>query len=150
MKWIKTLTCDAFRCVLVSPCLVSGFLALLHNHCYSLQKTKSRLVISIWLQGPGPVATKMPFSRRNSNPLQIFSAPAQGKPLFPLWEITRHFSQSARRGEGKIQLPTLLGQQCWELSFAPVLVALLAVCSRAGKRPATREINPVKTLLLYN
>ena len=144
-------TCDAFRCVLVCPCLVSGFLALLHNHCYSLQKTKSRLVISIWLQGPGPVATKMPFSRRNSNSLEMFSAPAQeGNLFFSLWEITRHFSQSARRGEEKIQLPTLLGQQCWELSFAPVLVALLAVCSRAGKRPATRETNPVKTVLLYN
>ena len=52
--------------------------------------------------------------------------------------------------EEKIQLPTLLGLQCWELSFAPVLVALLAVCSRAGKRSATREINPVKTVLSYN
>ena len=102
--------CDVFHCVLVSPCLVSGFLALFHNHCYSLHKTKSGLVISIWLQGPGPVATKMPFFRRNSNSLRIFSAPAQdGKPLFPLWEITRHFAQSARRGEEKIQLPTLLG-----------------------------------------
>ena len=40
-----------------------------------------RLVILIW-QGPGPVATKMPFFRRNSNPLQIFSAPAQEGNLF--------------------------------------------------------------------
>ena len=58
------------------------FLALLHNHCYSLYKTKSRLVTSIW-QGPGPVATKMPFFRRNSSLLQISSAPTQeGNLLF--------------------------------------------------------------------
>ena len=35
--------------------------------------TKWRLVISIW-QGLGPVATRMPYFRRNSNPLQIVSA----------------------------------------------------------------------------
>ena len=58
------------------------FLALLHNRCYSLHKTKSRLVTLIW-QGPGPVATKMPFFRRNSSLLQIFSAPTQeGNLLF--------------------------------------------------------------------
>ena len=45
-----------FWCLLV---VLLDFLALLHNHCYSLHKTKLRLVISIW-QGPGPVATKMP------------------------------------------------------------------------------------------
>ena len=70
-----------FRCLLV---VLLFFLALLHNHCYcySLHKTRSRLVTSIW-QGPGPVATKMPFFRRNSSLLQIFSAPTQeGKLLF--------------------------------------------------------------------
>ena len=44
------------------------------------------------------------------------SSSPRGKPLFPLWEITRHFAQSARRGEEKTQLPTLLAQQRWELS----------------------------------
>ena len=39
-------------------------LALLHNHCYSLHKTKSRLVTSIW-QCCWPVAAKMPFFRRS-------------------------------------------------------------------------------------
>ena len=39
--------------------------------CYSLHKTKSRLVTSIW-QSSGPVATKMPLFRRNSSLLQIF------------------------------------------------------------------------------
>ena len=40
------------------------------------------LVTSIW-QGPGPVATKMPFFRRNSSLLQRFSAPTQeGNRLF--------------------------------------------------------------------
>ena len=60
------------------------FLVLLHNHCYcySLHKTKSRLVTWIW-EGPGPVATKLQFFRRNSILLQIFSAPTQeGKLLF--------------------------------------------------------------------
>ena len=57
------------------------FFALLHDHCYSLHKTKSRLVISIW-QGPRLVATKIPFFHRISNPLEIFSAPAQEENLF--------------------------------------------------------------------
>ena len=58
-------------------------LALLHNHCYSLHKTKSRLVTSIW-QCCWPVAAKMPFFRRNSSLLQIFSAATQeGNLLFP-------------------------------------------------------------------
>ena len=77
-----------FWCLLV---VLLGFLALLilHNHGYSLHKTKSMLIISNW-QGPGPVATKMPFFRRNSNPLQTFSAPAQEGNLFFL------FGRSAR------------------------------------------------------
>ena len=60
--------------------LLFFFLALLHNHCYSLYKTKSRLVTLIWL-GPGPVTTKMPLFRRNSSLLQIFSAPTQERNL---------------------------------------------------------------------
>ena len=100
------------------------------------------------------------FSPKFKSTANCFSSSPRGKPLLTPWEITKHFSQSERRGEENIQLPTLLAQQCWELSFAPVLVALLAVCSRcdllyelssrACKRPATREINPVKTELLYN
>ena len=70
------------------------------------------------------------FSPKFKFTANFFSSSPRGKPLFPLWEITRHFAQSARKGEEKIQLSTLLGQQCWEWSFAPVLVALLAVCSR--------------------
>ena len=62
-----------FRCLLV---VLLFFLALLHNHCYSLNKTKLRLVTSIW-QGPRPVATKMPLFRQNSSLRQIFSAPIQ-------------------------------------------------------------------------
>ena len=68
-----------FQCLLV---VFTVFFALLHNHCYSPHKAKSRLVISIWL-GPGPVATKMLSFRRNSSLLQIFSAPTQeGNLLF--------------------------------------------------------------------
>ena len=51
------------------------FLALLHNHCSSLKRRKSKLGILIW-QGPGPVTTKMPFFLPKFNPLQSFSAPA--------------------------------------------------------------------------
>ena len=60
-----------FWCLIVV--LLVSCLVLLHNHCYSSHKTKWRLVISIW-QGLGPVATRMPYFRRNSNPLQIVSA----------------------------------------------------------------------------
>ena len=44
---------------------------VLHNHCYSFHRTKWRLVTSI-CRGPGPVATRMPFFHRKSNPLQTF------------------------------------------------------------------------------
>ena len=81
MKW-----CIPLRCIPLSfgVCLLfyCFFLALLHNYCFSLHKTKSRLVTSIW-QGPGPVAAKMPFFHRNSSLLQLFSAPTQeGNLLF--------------------------------------------------------------------
>ena len=77
MKWIKK-TYLRYIPLCFGVCLLLFFLALLHNHCYSLHKTKSRLVTSIW-QGPGPVASKMPLFRRNSSLLQIFSAPTQGR-----------------------------------------------------------------------
>ena len=86
--------CDVFHCVLVSPCLISGFKA---GHFYlAVGSWTSRNINAVF-------SPKFKFTAN-------FSAPAQdGKPLFPLWEITRHFAQSARRGEEKIQLPTLLG-----------------------------------------
>lgn len=49
------------------------------NHCNSLPKTKSRLVIAIW-QGPGPV-TKKQFFGWNLNQLTICSALAQERNL---------------------------------------------------------------------
>ena len=61
--------CTAFWWLFVVLLFCWG--ALLRNHCYSFHRTKWRLVTSIW-QGPGPVATRMPFFRRNSNLLQIF------------------------------------------------------------------------------
>ena len=64
-------TCNLFHCGLVSVCRFTVFLALLGNHCYSFHRTKWRLVTSI-CRGPGPVAKKCRFFRRNSNPLQIF------------------------------------------------------------------------------
>ena len=79
-KDLPVMYSTVFRWLLV---VLLDFLALVHNHCYFLHKTKSRLVISIW-KGPGPVATKMPFFRRNLSPLQIFSAPTQEGDLFIL------------------------------------------------------------------
>ena len=79
-KDLPVMYSTVFWCLLV---VLLDFLALLHNHCYFLYKTKSRLVISIW-QGPGPVATKMPFFRRNLSPLEMFSAPTQEGNLFIL------------------------------------------------------------------
>ena len=64
------------------------------------------------------------FSPKFKFTANFFSSSPRGKPLFPLWEITRHFAQSVREGRRKFN-----SQQCWELSFAPVL-ALLAVCFR--------------------
>ena len=77
-KDLPVMYSTVFWCLLV---VLLDFLALLHNHCYFLHKTKPRLVISIW-QGPGSVATKMLFFRRNLSPLQFFSAPTQHGNLF--------------------------------------------------------------------
>ena len=82
MKWIKKSylqsiplrfgVCLSFYC----------FLALLRNHCYSFHRTKWRLVTSIW-QGPGPIATRMPFFSPKLKSAATFSAPAQeGNLLF--------------------------------------------------------------------
>ena len=67
----KDFTCNVFHCILVFDCRLLFFGALLRNHCYSFHRTKWRLVTSI-CRGPGPVATRMPFFRWNSNPLQTF------------------------------------------------------------------------------
>ena len=50
-KDLPAMYSTVFRCLLV---VLLCFLALLHNHYYSLHKTKSRMVTSIW-QGPGPI-----------------------------------------------------------------------------------------------
>ena len=62
----------AFWCLIV----VYFFWALLHNHCYSFHRPKWRLVTSI-CQGPGPVATRMPFFSPKFKSTANFSAPAQ-------------------------------------------------------------------------
>ena len=142
-----------FLCVLVSPCLVSVFLALLHNHCYSLQKAGHfYLARGSWTSRNKNAV----FSPKLKSTANFFSSSPGGKPLFPRWEITGFFAQSARGVEETIQLPTLLGQQCWELSFAPCwrcvpsVIYYIGLTSRACKRPATRELNLVRTELLYN
>ena len=72
------------------------FLALLYNHCYSFHRTKWRLVTSIW-QGPGPVATRLPFFSPKFKSAAPFSAPAQEGNLFFLsgrsaWKKIHNFS----------------------------------------------------------
>ena len=70
-KDVPAMYSTVFWCLIV---VLLIFLALLHNHCYSLHKTKWRLVISI-----------RPYFRRNSNPLQFFLAPGQEGNLFFLF-----------------------------------------------------------------
>ena len=43
------------------------------------------------------------FSPKSESTANFFSSGPRGKPLFPLWEITRHFAQSARGVEETIQ-----------------------------------------------
>ena len=109
--------CDVFHCVLVSPCLVSGFLALLHNHCYSLHKTKSGLVISIWLQGPGPVATKMLFFHRNSNHCEFFQLQPKRETSFSSLGDNEAFCAKRKEGGGENSTPNIVGschlRPCW-------------------------------------
>ena len=142
MKWIEKpcLPCIPLCFGVCLSFFCFFFLALLHDHCYSLytrrdslQTTKSRLVISVWLQSPGPVATKMPvFLPKFKSSTNFSSSSPRGKPLFPLWEITRHFAQSARRGAEKTQLPTLL-------SVGPTMLGV--ECSHL--RPCCHGVFPV-------
>ena len=87
MKWIKK---TYLQCIPVVFTVFFFFLwgggrgrgALLRNHCYSFHRTKWRLVSSIW-QGPGPIATRMPFFSPKLKSAATFSAPAQeGNLLF--------------------------------------------------------------------
>ena len=65
----------------MSVCRFTGFFGLLRNHCYSFHRTKWRLVTSI-CRGPGPDATRMPFSSPKFKSTANFSAPAQEGNLF--------------------------------------------------------------------
>ena len=76
-KVLPAIYSTAFWCLFV----VSLFLALLRNHCYSFHRTKWRLVTSIW-RGPGLVATRMPFFSPKFKSTANFSAPAQEGNLF--------------------------------------------------------------------
>ena len=84
-KDLPAMYSTAFWCLIVVYCFL---LPLLRTRCYSFHRTKWRLVTSI-CRGPGPVATRMPFFCRNSNPIhcKLFSSSPRGKPLLPLWEI---------------------------------------------------------------
>ena len=75
MKWIQK---TYLQCIPLhfGGLSFTGFLALLRNHCYSFHRTKWRLVTSI-CQGPGPVATRMPFFSPKFKSTANFSAPAQ-------------------------------------------------------------------------
>ena len=82
MKWIKK---AYLQCILlrfgVWLSFTVFFLALLRNHCYSLHRTKWRLVTSI-CRGPGPVATRMPFFSPKFKSTANFSAPAKEVDFF--------------------------------------------------------------------
>ena len=81
-KDLPAMYSTAFLCLFV---VLLIFLALLRNRCYSLHRTKWRLVTSI-CRGPGPVAKKMPFFSPKFKSAANFSAPAQEGNLFFLSE----------------------------------------------------------------
>ena len=81
MKWIKKTYRQCIPLHFGVWLSFTVFLALLRNHCYSFHRTKWRLVTSI-CQGPGPVATRMPFFSPKFKSTANFSAPAQEGNLF--------------------------------------------------------------------
>ena len=97
MKWIKKTYLQCIPLHFGIWLSFTVFLALLRNHCYSFHRRKWRLVTSI-CRGPGPVATRMPFFRRNSNPLQIYSIQDYVHPgdhIQPTYEMTPGFKPLA-------------------------------------------------------
>ena len=72
-----------FRCLLAV--LLFFVLALLHNHCYSLHKTNSSLVISGDLAGSWTSRNKNAvFSSKFKSAANLFSPNSRGKPPFLL------------------------------------------------------------------
>ena len=68
-----------FWCLLV---LFLFFLALFHNHCYSLQQMKSEAGHFYLAAGSWTGRNKNAVFRRNSKQLQLFSAPIEEGNLF--------------------------------------------------------------------
>ena len=134
MKWIKK-TClqchsTALWCLFVVFTVFFLFFfvgggALFRNHCYSFQRTKWRLVTSIW-QGPGPIAIRMPFFSPILKSVATFSAPAQEGNLLFL---------SGRSERGNVLVVN--ARISW--GHMEQLVAIMAVCRLAilKRMPAT-------------
>ena len=125
-EW-KTLTCDVFHSVLVSPCLVSVFFWL-----YSIttvtpfNRWSPRLVISIWLQGPGPGATKMPFFAEIQINCNFFQLQPRRETSFSSLGDNGAFCAKCETRGGENSPPNIVGQTM----LGVVICALLAVCFR--------------------
>ena len=121
------------------------FLALLHNHRYSFHRTKWGLVTSFW-QGPGPVATRMPFFLPKFKSAANFSALAQEGNLFflsgrltqkkihnfpikssHLWQTSRH-----------VWLSSSACDHCW----AYQLICITTICTyiMGAREEMTRQL----------
>ena len=132
-KALPAMYCPVFWCLLV-VFLFFVFLALLHNHWYSLytrryslQTTKSRLVISIWLQSPGPVAIKMPFFAEIQIRCKFFQLQPKRETSFS--SLGDNATFCAKRETRGRKLNSQHAQQCWELSVL-ICARVAAVCSR--------------------
>ena len=118
--------------VLVSPCLVSGFLALLHNHCYSLQNTKS--------EGWSFLSCKRVLDQSQQKcrflaEIQIhckfFQLQPKRETSFSSLGDNGAFCAKRERSGGDNSTPNIVGPTMLGVVIcARVAVALLAVCSR--------------------
>ena len=103
--------CDGFHCVLVSPFLVSGFLALLHNHCYS-DPFKRRSQSCSFLSGCRVLdqsQQKCRFFAEIQIHCEFFQLQPKRETSFSSLGDNEAFCAKRKRGEEKIQLPALLG-----------------------------------------
>ena len=88
-KWIKRLTCDVFHCVLVFQWIFR--LNCVNSAVTPYERNESWSIIAIISDRILDQPNQMPFFRRNSNPLQLFSGPAQEG------NLPFHSARSARK-----------------------------------------------------
>ena len=119
LQWneYKRLTCDVFHCIFVSVIRLTFFFGFIANHCYTLQKTKSRQPgHSIW-QGPGPVATRMLFSPNFDSATNVFSfSPRRKPPSSSLGDQLEKTFIISPSNQATLRLPTICIFANWKLT----------------------------------